>query len=303
MKKLILSSTVLFLAGNLLISSCKKDETPSQTTTTVEDEKSIALDENELEGESDQITSDVNLAIKASNGLNKTSSENLPGAFLYYDAGVKKITLKYDSITPYQGKYRAGVVIIELIQGTKWADTGAVVKVSINRYRVNGHAKNITFSGTKYITNVRGGTMQDLLNNGDSLEHKIHGNLVITFPNGKTRSWYVAQDRKYARIDTSDYTVTILGDTTVAGHTGTVTGGVTKHGAEFYTVISKPVVIKKSCGWDHPVAGEKIVYGKKNFTVIFGVNSDGSLSNETCPSYYKVVWNSKGGQKQAVINY
>tara|TARA_B100000497_G_C7464356_1_gene286651 strand:- start:314 stop:598 length:285 start_codon:yes stop_codon:yes gene_type:complete len=58
--------------------------------------------------------------------------------------------------------------------------------------------QTLVFNGSILVTNVNGGLIYETITKQTTIEHKIRGNLNITFDNGKTRSWQVFKRRTYS---------------------------------------------------------------------------------------------------------
>ncbi|MBK7958497.1 MAG: hypothetical protein IPK03_10540 [Bacteroidetes bacterium] len=84
------------------------------------------------------------------------------------NAAIPTLYINFDGTTEcqYPARIRSGQIQIELIQGKRWSDKGAVLKVSHNNYKVkftNLNNRSFTINGFKTLTNVDGFNWLDSL--------------------------------------------------------------------------------------------------------------------------------------------
>ena len=160
-------NAVLLLAFVLMVSSChKKEESPEPVTP---DSQSLTQveDNNDLKIEGDQTNSDVNDAIGNFTSLIggriavTNARKTICGCSIdSTQLGSKVLVLNFDGVTPCgsPSRTRGGSIRIELIEGYRWSDAGARLKISHQNYKVTRlrDSKSWTFNGDKYLRNVNG---------------------------------------------------------------------------------------------------------------------------------------------------
>ena len=325
MKKKILTVAVALMAVAVTttFTSCKKNttnDTPATTQDNTAAQTQNASDDARVNSEIDNATSDANSALTFSpsvSGKLAGNTINLP-CDVKLDTSLKStgiITILYDSSTCYGYYLRYGSIKLQLLgfaTGTKWKDAGATVQVTFINYRVKRVAdgKSITFNGTKTITNVTGGLVVGLTGT-NTIQHRIRANgLSITFDNGQVRTWSVARLQTWS-INSGAYQVSISGDTSVTVNSklynNVVVWGTTRLGENFAVTLSSPIVANSYCGWYHPTAGVRTIYGiSSSLALTLGVDGTpahspvGVFTGSNCAWGYTLAWTGPKGNTLAV---
>lgn len=293
----ILIITMLLLAiSSLVVISCKKDE-KEKGSNDYSSMSNLSKDELTVEDATDESMKDVE-AILADNGNNK-STLNIPCNATVDSTEVINDTITiyitYDGLSCDGKRLRTGQVEIRKHQNTHFGMPGASVNVRHINFTITRVAtgQSVTFNSNKTFTNVTGGFVFMLGNNGfDSLVHRIRGVIDVTFDNGTTRNWHIARQVTFAG-SAGNFTLSCAGFGVEAPYTDLTTWGINRNGELFYSQILQPIVLKQSCEWD-PCSGIKVhqipAVGK-SATVTFGFNSSYQpITGDECPTHYKVDW-------------
>jgi hypothetical protein len=314
MKKLFLNSIMLILALAVIFTACKKKKDDVDTTDDTTEQSTAGSDESRFSEETDQVLVDAeNLVGGSSIAGGRVAAYSVCGATVDSTgfATYKKITLNFDGTTSCvdNTRKRSGQIVIQLTSGANWNAVGAVLTITFNNYKVtrNSDSKSITINGTKTITNVNGGLVKNLTTS-TSVTHVIMGTgLTVTFDDGTVRTWNTNRKRVFTKETDGNYTITVSGNNAVDGYFNVAVWGTNRYGLPFYTVIDTPVKLNScnSVGIWTAISGVKTHKGlKREITVTFGVNQDGT-NNGTCLAYgFKVDWtNAKNESKEAVVSY
>lgn len=293
----------LAIGAGIVAAGCVK---PKNNITNIDPNvKTHNQDINNTKSEADNLNNEINSTLSNLSGFGKNGelqAYSVCGAAIdssQQNAATPTVIFTFDGTTNCYGKIRSGEVKVELIQGSKWSDAGAVLKVTHTNYKVvyttlNNHY--LTFNGVKYLTDVDGYDPLDLFFAG-SLTVKVSeraNNLKVTFENGDTATWSVA------RIATGTYTYNSVsgigasfisnGDTTIGGKT-IDSWGVTRFGTDFTTEMVQPWKSNTTCGVWKPTSG-KYTSTTDNFTVTatLGVDGNGNPVSSGCPNNLKLEW-------------
>lgn len=300
----------------LLLAGCTK---LTKNTIADPDAKQHNEDVSNTKNESDNLNTDINNILKDVPGFGKTESSaafTICGATVdtshQYDP-TPKVTVTFDGTTACgsPARIRSGVVTLELIQGNKWSDAGAKLKVTHTNYKVtfvNLNNHYLTFNGTKYLTNVDGLDYVGYYFSG-SLTARIRersNDMTVTFENGQTESWNSARLSTVQITNYTTITATVNGDSTSNGKT-IDSWGTTRFGTHFTTEMISPWVSGTTCGWWRPTQG-KYTSTTDNFSVTAtcSVDQQGNVVNSGCGAYgYKIEWNYNNGTAtgNAVVAY
>lgn len=287
------------LVAGLTLNSCKKNE--SEVTEDGLEQAELSADESNHTNMLEATLSEADVAISGS-GLGK--GPGIPGAKIDDSTFInsKKIVITYDGLSGDGQRMRVGVVILELISGSKWTDAGAVLKVEAQNLVITrvSNGKSVTINGIHYITNVTGGKAYV----AENVVHTVRGNTQVSFDNGTTRSWQVARKRTFTNI-AGQLGLKVEGDTSVGGFSNVVVWGTNRRGNAFYSQITSPLTFNSACT-SRPVSGVKVHNGlAKSITVTFGVDASGNPHSGTdCPYGFKINWEDrKGNARTSVIAY
>jgi hypothetical protein len=252
MKKLVNLSVLSSVAFMLLFTSCKKDEEIDKKV-----ETGTTLKQNDQSGssEADQGIEDVNNIISNNIGnggpAQRVAAYDLPCGVVKIDSsastnGKKIYRVQYGSNTPCGYKKKSGEISFNLINGTHFRDSNAVVAVTFKDYVVEVLATNQTvkLNGTIYTTNLTGGYVwQTILDPSSqyyksSISHRLRGTFQITYHNGEVRSRSYYQLRTWTSLNSwQGLSFTADGDTTIGGVKVSETGKTYEGNYNFYTEI------------------------------------------------------------------
>jgi hypothetical protein len=268
--------------------------------------------------ESDNLNTDINNLMRELSGFGKreqTDAISMCGATIDSSqqfATTPTVYINFDGTTVCgsPARKRSGQVKVELIQGNRWTDQGAVLRVTHIDYRVtfvtiNNHY--LTFNGTKYLTNVDGINwyMYYLTGSLTARFRERSDDMLVTFENGQTAAWNSARLSTWQISNYTTITATVNGDTTINGKT-IDSWGVTRFGTNFITEMIQPWKSGTACGWWKPTEG-KYTSVTDNFTVTatFGVNSNGNPVSSGCAYGFKLNWTitSPNASGETVIRY
>jgi hypothetical protein len=282
----------------VLITSCrKKDDDPLNDGT---DLKEFSSDETMFSNESELLFNDISKATEET-GLGK--GVNIPGATVNDSTfiGIKKIIVTYNGNSGDGLRFRTGTLSIQLIEGNRWTDAGAVIQVEVSNMRITRLATNniISIQGTYYVKNLTGGRAFVAAN----VQHKLWGHATIGFVSGKASEWHIARKRTFEN-NSGVLTLTAVGDTSVNGQNNVIVWGKNRRDVDFTVVNNAPVV------WSSECPG-KIMSGKRTLlgfatpvTVTHGVDNKGVPVTSGCPFGYKIEWKNKANEeKNAVFPY
>jgi hypothetical protein len=284
----------LLVAG---LTACQKDKTTTTPDPGVNSIQSLANDENQVNSASDEAINDINVVLSGSGGGLK-STEGLP-----CHATIDSLAVANDSITYYvtyngtncRGNLnRTGQLEIRKHVHTRWYEAGAAVVYKYINFHITHVAsqKSVTLNGQKTYTNVTGGLIFMIPQYISSVTHKDEGYMNVTFDDGTSKSWQVARQITFTKVN-GNLVLTIDGFGTADNYTNLVTWGINRNGEQFYIQILLSVVYREVCQFD-PCSGQKkmMIPGKsKGATLTFGYDSnDQPITGDECPTKYKVDW-------------
>lgn len=288
------------------LTSCKKDHIETDDLATIC--KNQADDESRLSDEFDAISMDATRVVEAAPILAgaRVDWQDLCDATVAYDTlgSNRTVTITYNGTNCIGNRTREGVVVIIMPLGVQWSNAGATMTINIQNLVITrlSDGKTITLNGTKTVTNVTGGLVENLSGAG-TITHTVYGNdLSITFDNGSERLWNVARQRVFTYDDGIVITVTGLHDNGTS--TGIAEWGTNRHGHLFETTIVDPLVIRQDCDF-RLTSGKKIhEVGPRVVTVTFGLDASGNAT--ACPGfgnpyYLKAEWNDPQGNYHFVL--
>ena len=314
--KITSALAIATIAFAITFTACKKDKDDPG------DDLKVGNDNAKFQADMDQSLNDINEAFSKSSLSFKVASpadvqapweppcgSSADTSLLDTD---KQITFTFDGTTSCNNRVRSGVIVAKLINGNRWQDQGAVLKITFNNFSVNHLSTSLlfTYNGTKTITNVNGGLVRNLSSGSGSVVHKVRGNITLTFDNGTERNWWIARRNTYD-FNGGNPRFTSAGDTLVADSDSLLavmpatTGGTNRFGNTFLYRAPIDIVSLANCGWDEPVQGQRIhFYNNRRVTVTFGVNQLGNSAGGDCAYGFKIEWLRYNGQiGTAVIAY
>ena len=307
------------------LAACNKDSAGNSNQSTVQTQ---ADDQAMVADESDLMANDVNTAISSQASFNGNSATSIralqtevnsanqtqtlgEGTPLICDASFvydstsspKTITIKYNGTNCYGNRTRTGTVIIALTSGTHWMDAGAVATITVQSLTITRltDPKTIVINGTRTITNVSGGSLNDLANDG-SITHTISDNFSITFSDQSVRSWQMSKQRVFTYND--GIVITSTGIHSDGTYNNISEWGTNRFGTAFESLISVPKVIRQDCNF-RLVSGQNVILRSDslNSTITYGLDATGNATS--CPGlgnyYLEVVWSYHNLQTTPII--
>jgi hypothetical protein len=308
-KTYLILAAFTFLAGMTLLNSCKKDKIETSDTTDIATlNQEQASDAEDVSASSDVVDDDIDNVMSQSS-LKSTSIYNWP-CNVSADSSLltsKKVTITFNGDNCAGTRTRSGKVEITLTQGTKWSDVGAVLTVKYIDVKIirKANQKYIILNGTKTHTNVSGGLVRNLGIEGtpSNIVRKIESdNMSVTFTNGTQRSWHIARNRTFTKVD-GNLVITISGFGEADGKSNLVEWGTNRRNSAFYTQIATPLVMSQECDYK-PSAGVKVHYvGVRVVTTTLGTDENGVPVTSGCASHFKISWEGANGTKTVILPY
>ncbi len=302
-----------------IFTGCKKDKSDEIDVDETPEQVVNASDERTMSSEMDASEDDANrLMLNFSQfrgiGWAGTLSGNHIPCNSSIDSSLKsqgKLTITFSGNTCDNKRLRSGAITLQLPYNsvsntvTPWSAAGCVMTVTFINFKVTrlSDNKSIIVNGTKYITNVNGGLVDDATNFVTPIVHHITGAMQLTFDDGTTRSWNIDRTRSISRTS-GVTTLTITGNSTQNGISNVSIWGINRKGNSFTVSIPTPIVMNSTCNFD-PISGVRVHKGVvRELTITFGVDQSGNAVTSGCPYGYRLNWeNRKGVAKQAVVSY
>lgn len=326
MKKTILTTVIAFFTITFLVIGCSKSGTstsPSNTDETTLQAKVTqnAEDQTNIQNDDDARANDATAAAETvpGFGLNSVNNNAHFGTFGITDtisidsttskwfiidktpfkSKIARIVLRYRGIREaLTGYIKKGKITVELINGKKWTDVGAILKETDSVY-ITFNGKTRFYSGERIVTNVSGG-FYNLNQLPNPFVYKIRAYGNVTFEDGTMRTYWIKRINTFTK--TSPYTFTIAGDTTVNSNVCTI-GGTTRFGDNFLIQAPQAISANAVCGYGKPTAGIRILsYYSEPITITYGVDASGNqVATGDCAKGFKINWTKLNGQQGSVI--
>jgi hypothetical protein len=306
MKKQILLLSVTTLFAVAILTSCKKETSPSDNT----EEASIQSDDQAMfSSEVEATANDANLAMENSTNFSGRYEQGqttiICDATVVYDtvSNPRKVTITYNGTNCWGARTRTGVVVLSMAQGVHWKDAGAVLTVSFQNLKITrvSDNKSITINGTQTFTNVSGGLLINLPTLGTITHTITSSNMSISFDNTTQRTWQVAKQRVFTY--SSGVVITTTGTHTDGSTTNIAEWGVNRLGHAFVSSIIQPLVIRQDCNLRLVSGQVKHTTPLVTATATFGLDASGAPTS--CPGtghyYFKVVFIGPNGNSITVI--
>ncbi|MBP7478409.1 MAG: hypothetical protein KA797_07795 [Chitinophagales bacterium] len=312
MKTYFTFSLAILFSFSLL--SCKKESSSVDAEVGQHHE-----DATNLKSEFDNTNSDVNTILNEVNGFKKkgeTFGQSICGATIdssKANASIPTLYINFDGTTICMNpaRIRSGQIQIELIQGKRWSDKGAVLKVSHNNYKVkftNLNNRSFTINGFKTLTNVDGFNWLDYFTKGSiSFKYLERANdMIVTFEDASEGKWNIAREVTWTyTVASKEISVRVTGDST-SGSNKVESWGINRYGNAFTTRVSQPWESNSTCGGWKPIKG-KYIYETSDFNanITLGTDASGNQVSSGCASSFKINWSIFSGNKtgSAIINY
>jgi hypothetical protein len=306
----ILSSLAIIVVIVMTITSCGKLRNDKKADPNA---KQHNEDISNTKSESDNVNTDVMQMLREVRGFGKNadiSAVSICGATIDSSqqfAQTPTLIVTFDGTTVCNNprRIRSGQLKIELIEGNKWTDKNAKVRITHINYKVqlpdlNNHF--LVFNGVKMLTNVDGiDWLQIFFNNKTAKFRERTYNMQVTFENGHTSQWNHARLSEWGIRNFNEIFVTVNGDTTIAGKT-IDSWGDTRFDSQFITEMIEPWKSSTACGWWKPTQG---IYRSEtqNFDIkaTLGTDNSGNRVNTGCPHGFKLEWQLKNSSASGDI--
>ncbi len=315
------------LLSCISIYSCKKDNTSSGQ---VDNTATLSIegdDQSQVSMESDNITDDANIAIEAlasftgetayvaiahgTTAVNSVGNASQNTVFtdahnLICDAtitcdtsaGNRAITIVYDgSSNCGRASTRTGTVTIAFPVGEHWKDEGATATITASNLKITRirDQKSIVIDGSKTITNVSGGLLVNLSNEGPITHTIVSTGINVTFDNGSKRTWQISKQRVFTY--NNGIVITTTGTYSDGTDTAIAEWGTNRYGNSFKSIISADKVIRQDCSF-RLVSGQNTVKKESGVTdITYGLDANGEATGcplESGTYYYKLTWTGNG---------
>ena len=302
------------LASALAFGGCNRDGVKVNDDAESSEIAQFNTDESDFSGETEQVTTDLDLAIfnkvNASGGrieatiCGATIDSSLPNQY----------TVTFDGTTPCKGRIRSGKIVVGLFNRPLWSMQGAVLALDFQDYKVKivASGKEHTFVGTAKIYNQTGGLAKNVLEGTgrvDSVVHRLRVSaLRSNLANNYDANWNVAKTRTWVAKGENIF-VRIKGDTTVGGLNNVSVWGRNRKNRQFYTQILQPIMATQNCGFARPIAGVRYHGGfSKSVKTTFGVDAAGNpiatgANIFDCAFGLKLEFTNRQGNQTRVIAY
>jgi len=317
MKKVFFYLSIMMLSVSMLQSCKKKEEEVKKELD--EETKQFTEDSNELKAELDNVDNDINSSLENTTmggRMAETYSSPLCGVLIDTSQIANKIIFyNFDGTTPCfsPSRTRAGQIKVQLVQGNRWRDAGAVLRINYINFKVTRLSDNkfITINGEKTLTNVNGINWITFLASTSNYVLKERAlNLQVNFSSGSTATWSSARRTTWEWVGANvapgipygHVKFTSNGDTTLSSVANTESWGINRFGFAFTTHFIQPWISNSYCGFWRPNAGiiEHNV-NNSSYKLTAGLDPAGNPSTTACAYGYKVEWTPAGGASQSVI--
>ena len=306
MNRKSLAFPICIAIAMLLFSSCKKEASTA-------DESSSAEDHGNVTSALNTTTDDAANAVGGITSLSGKTDGALAICGYTIDSTQKVngvLTINFDGTT-CNNVSKTGTIVATLenfSSGMRWKDVGAVLKLEFQNVKVTKIAtgKSLIINGTHYIVNTTGGVAWKVLQglSTATVTHKhIANNFNITFDDGTQRVWNVRRSRTFSSSGVN-VNVTVTGDTTINGQANVEAWGTNRNGNSFTTAVTTPISSGNTCGFYKPVAGElNHLVANKSMVILFGVDASGNQTSGTCPYGMKITYTGPNKTISRVVAY
>ena len=312
---------LLTVLSTVMLNGCKKSNDNDMSTGSDEtaELRSNAEDELRVSNDVDDLMNEVNeVALTNKRFMGMNAMPFLSGNHIPCNAVIDSSLMSQGTIIiTFNGnncggnRTRTGSITLQLPYDatsntvTPWTTAGCVLTVTFSQYRITKmmNGKSITFNGSKQITNVNGGLVDDATSFITPIVHRITGMMQITFDNNTTRTWNIDRTRTIERTNNLT-TIAITGNATANGISNVAMWGINRKGNSFTVSIPTPVVLNSACSFN-AISGVRILQGLvRVLTVTYGVDQSGNVVSSGCPFGYRLNWiNKQGNPVQVIIAY
>lgn len=297
-------ASVITLALITSFTACKKDEVKNDSSST--EVTTHSDDQNRVSGDLDDVTNDANLALESDFGFSgkQMNVTSICGATAVADtmSNPRTITITYNGNNCQNTTLRTGTIVLSMPAGVRWKDAGAAITMTFQNLKIKrlSDNKSITLNGSHTLTNVSGGLMISLPNQGTIIHTLSSSNMSITFDDNSQRVWQVAKKRTFTYGNGINLAIT--GNHTEGNNTRIAEWGTNRFGHSFTTSITEPLRIRQDCNL-RLVSGQIKHEGFATATATFGLDVNGAPTS--CPGaghyYFKLEWTGPGGNTHSNI--
>jgi hypothetical protein len=317
-KNFVLKTALAFAITGLIFTGCKKDDSTESADETTQQLTSGA-DESRFSSSSDAALDESNdVALDNS----RFRGPGFGGSWLSWhtpcnatvdssQAAIGKITVTFNGNSCDGMRSRTGQIVLQLPYYattntvTPFSQAGCMLTITFNDFKVTklNENKSLTFNGTKYVTNVSGGMMDDSYEISTPIVHHITGLIQLTFDDNTSRTWNIDRTRSLSRTNNVT-SISITGNATENGYSNVSIWGINRKGETFTVTINTPVVLSSSCDYN-AMSGVRMLHGViRELTLTYGVDQNGNAVTSGCPYGFRLNWvNKKGNAMQMVISY
>jgi hypothetical protein len=318
-KNAILKTALAFAITGLIFTGCKKNESSDGLTDADEINEQVinGTDESRFSSASDDVldeSNDVSLDNSRFRGVNAQAI--LLGWHTPCNATIDSsqqnagtLTVIFNGNNCAGTRYRTGSITLQLPYDgttvTPFSQAGCVLTITFHDLKVTrlSDNKSLTFNGTKYVTNVNGGLVDDAVEISTPVVHHITGMVQVTFDNNTSRTWNIDRTRTFTRANNVT-SITITGNANENGYSNVSIWGINRKGNTFTVTINTPVVLSSSCDYN-AISGVRMHHHVvRELTLTYGVDQNGVIVTSGCPYGFRLNWVNKNGvAMQRVIGY
>ncbi|HSI91799.1 MAG TPA: hypothetical protein VK927_11830 [Adhaeribacter sp.] len=276
-RTILLKLPLLFLAGLLAFSGCKKDDDAMSEESWVSAEDNARI-ETELESVQNFVDAEAADPDLEKNG--PSQSNHLPAsgcATRNWDAATRTLTIDFSPVNCLcrDGKYRRGQ--IKAVFSGAWRTAGSSVTITLHNYFVNDNQH----LGTRIVTN-----QTDASNTNSNFKYSVTvQNASIIFTDATTRNWNA---QRLVERTAGQGTPSLLDDEYLV--TGTA-NGTNRRGVNYTAAIGQPLkkVFRPGC-FRNFISGTITITNSNNKTLTLNYDPSGT---ENCDKTASVTVNGK----------
>jgi hypothetical protein len=314
-RKVLLNAALGVALAGLVFTGCKKND----DTTVTDDgysEQVTGTDASRFDASLDMVDDDINSIalhnsqfrgvhalwiLRGGTPCNATIDSSMQ------DQGLLKVIYRGNDCTGLHS--RTGVVTLQLPYSkqthkvTPWSEVGSTLTVTFDNFMITRLSDNrsVTFYGTKMITNVTGG-MVDEADDIAGIAYRTTGMLKVLFDNNTSRTWNMDRTRSISR-EARVTRVVITGNATVNNYSNVSVWGINRSENPFTVAINLPIVLNSQCDLNGMSGVKTIHQADRVLTVTYGVDKNGLPVTTGCPYGYRLNWVDKTGEHQVIISY
>ncbi|MEP7168747.1 MAG: hypothetical protein ABI855_05200 [Bacteroidota bacterium] len=318
-KNAILKTALVLALTGLIFSGCRKNNSFDESSAADELSQQITngSDESRFSAASDNVLDESNnVALDNSrfrgagfHGIWLLSHTPCNATIDSSQASIGKLTVTFNGTSCDGERTRTGQIVLQLPYNgtsvTPFSEAGCMLTITFNDFKISrlNENKTLTFNGTKYVTNVNGGLVDDASEISTPIVHHITGLVQITFDDGTVRTWNIDRNRSITRLNNVT-TVTITGNATENGYSQVSIWGISRKGDSFTVTINTPVVLSSGCDYNAMSGVRMLHHVIRELTATYGVDQNGNAVTSGCPYGFKLNWMDKqGNAMQKVIAY